>query len=274
MQFLWICIFLFVQFSGKAQVTFADSLFNANNYLEAGVEYERLLFEGNNDLTINEILLKKSYCYKAQNNFEKALETLQRSDFYTGTDSIRFQLLYESILTAYLSGRFDLTLSLMDELKYNFNSETNFTIEVLEILTLSQLMKWPEAKSKFISLSTKHNLDLDSTLFDQVLKRKFKKPEKAIILSYLLPGSGLIYAGAPIRGLTSTTLQAGAILMIIHGLTEGYFFTGSLTGAALFYVFYNGGAQYAATLTTKRNEDRINNFNMKLMEALKEEGPK
>lgn len=274
MQFLWICIFLFVQFSGNAQVTFADSLFNANNYLEAGIEYERLLFEGSSDLTINEILLRKSYCYKAQNNFEQALETLQRSDFYAGTDSIRFQLLHESILTAFLSGRFDLTLSLIDELKYNFNSETNFPIEVLEILTLSQLMKWPETKTKFIALSSKHNLNLDSTLFDQVLKRKFKKPEKAIILSYLLPGSGLIYAGAPIRGLTSTTLQAGAMLMIIHGLTEGYFFTGSLTGAALFYVFYNGGAQHAATLSTKRNEARIANFRADLIQTLKEVAPK
>ena len=98
--------------------------------------------------------------------------------------------------------------------------------------------------------------------------------EKAIILSYLLPGSGLIYAGAPIRGLTSTTLQAGAMLMIIHGLTEGYFFTGSLTGAALFYVFYNGGAQYAATLSTKRNEARIANFRADLIQTLKEVAPK
>ena len=40
MQFLWICIFLFVQFSGNAQVTFADSLFSANNYLVTFVGWE------------------------------------------------------------------------------------------------------------------------------------------------------------------------------------------------------------------------------------------
>lgn len=274
MQFLWICIFLFVQFSGKAQVTFADSLFDTNHYLEAGVEYERLIFEGSNDLTINELILRKSYCYKAQNNFEKAFETLQRSDFYRGTDSIRFQLFYESILSAYLSGRFDLSLSLINELNYNFNNETNYPLEVLEILTLTELMKWSEAKTKFISLSTKHNLYLDSTLFDQVLKRKFKKPEKAILLSYLLPGSGTIYAGAPVRGLTSTAFQAGAMLMIIHGLREGYFFSGALTGAALFYVLYNGGAQYAARLAEKKNDTRISKLKTDLTNALREAEPK
>lgn len=274
MRFLWICIFLFVNFSGKAQVSYADSLFRASNYLEAGVEYERLIFEGNKDLTPNEILLKKSYCYKRQRNFEMSLETLQRSDYYSGSDSIRFQLFYESILSAYMSGRYDLSLSLIDELNYNFENKTNLSLEVVEILTLTELMKWQEAKSKFNTLSTQHQRDLDSTIFDQLLKRKFKKPEKAIILSYLLPGAGLFYAGAPVRGLTSAGLQTGAMLMTIHGLKEGYFFSGALTGAALFYVLYNGGAQYAATLSAKRNATRINSFKTELVKALGEVEPK
>ena len=167
-----------------------------------------------------------------------------------------------------MSGRFDLSLSLINELHYNFEDKTNLSLDVLEIMTLTQLMKWKEAKNKFNTLSTQHNLNLDTTIFDQVLRRKFKKPEKALTLSYLLPGSGLFYAGAPVRGLTSAGLQTGAMLMAIHGLKEGYFFSGALTGAALFYVFYNGGAQYAATLSTKRNENRISNFKADLVKAL------
>lgn len=274
MRFLWICIFLFARFSGNAQASYADSLFKAGSYLEAGVEYERLIFEGSKNLTPNEILLRKSYCYKEQGNFEMSLETLQRSDYYSGSDSIRFQLFYESVLSAYLSGRFDLSLSLINELRYNFDYKTNFSLDVLEIMALTQLMKWKEAKNKFNTLSTQHNLSLDTTIFDQVLKRKFKKPEKALTLSYLLPGSGLIYAGAPVRGITSVSLQTGAMLMAIHGLKEGYFFSGALTGAALFYVFYNGGAQYAATLSAKRNEARIDNFKADLVKALRETGTK
>jgi hypothetical protein len=274
MRFLWICIFLSARFLGNAQASYADSLFKAGSYLEAGVEYERLIFEGSKNLTPNEILLRKSYCYKEQGNFEMSLETLQRSDYYSGSDSIRFQLFYESVLSAYLSGRFDLSLSLINELHYNFDYKTNFSLDVLEIMALAQLMKWKEAKNKFNTLSTQRNLSLDTTIFDQVFKRKFKKPEKALTLSYLLPGSGLIYAGAPVRGITSAGLQTGAMLMAIHGLKEGYFFSGALTGAALFYVFYNGGAQYAATLSANRNEARINNFKADLVKALRETGTK
>ena len=252
----------------------ADSLFDARNYLAAGVEYERLIFDRNGELSINEFLLRKSYCYKAQNKFEKALETLQRSDLYSGDDNIRVQLFYESILNAHLCGKYDISLSLINEWKYNFSNGSDYNLEITEILTLSELMKWQEARTKFVTFSTKYNLHLDSTIFNPVLNHKFRKPEKAITLSYLLPGSGIIYAGAPLRGITSAALQAGAIALVVQGLTEGYFFSSALTGTALFYALYNGGAQYAANLTVTRNNKRINDFKVDLLKSLKEAEPK
>ncbi|MCB0491797.1 MAG: hypothetical protein KDC93_05210 [Cyclobacteriaceae bacterium] len=266
----WICTFLFVPYSGKAQLALADSLFQNGNFLEARVEYERLIFLQTKDASRNELLLKKSFCYKAEGKFDKAFETLKRTDYYSGEDSIRVQLFYESILNAYLSEQYDIALSLLSEMKYNFENIENYNLEVLEILTLNELMKWSEAKEKYLELAANYNLQLDTTAYKDIINTKLRKPEKAVKLSYLLPGSGMIYAGAPIRGFTSLALQGGSVALVVHGLREGYFFSSTFTGVALFYLLYNGGAQYASNIAAKRNNDRINAFKLSVKNTLQD----
>lgn len=266
----WICIFLSVPFSGNAQLSKADSLFQAGSFLEARVEYERLIFFKTNDVSRNELLLKKSYCYKAQSKFGNAFETLKRADYYSGEDGIRIQLFYESILTAYLDGQYDIALSLLQELNYNFEEVKNYNLDAVEILVLNELMKWTEAEEKYIALASNHHLALDTTIYKTITKLKLRKPGKAVKMSYLLPGSGIIYAGAPIRGLTSLALQGGSVALVVHGLREGYFFSNAFTGVALFYLLYNGGAQYASNIAIKRNSDRINSFKLSVKNALQD----
>ncbi len=274
MQSCWICISLFAPYSGKAQSDRADSLIQSGEYLAARVELEWLIYQGQSQFYANELFLKKSWCYKASREFEKAFATLQRADLYNGPDSVRFQLFYESILNAYLTDKHDIALSLLKELNYNFEGIENYTLDIIEIIALSQVERWRDAKSAYKKLSQRYHLNLDSAIFDQVLHHKFKSPQKAAKLSCFFPGAGLFYAGAPIRALTSIGMQGGSVAFALHGLVDGYYFTNVFTGVALFYLLYNGGAHYAATIARNKNKAFIEDFQLTLKKSIPTDAPK
>lgn len=274
MLFFWICISLFAPCSGKAQITRADSLIHAGEYLAARVELERLIYQGQSQPHSNEIFLKKSLCYKATREYDKALATLQRADLYSGPDSIRIQLFYESILNAYLTDKHDIALSQLKELNYNFEDIEIYALDIIEILALAATEHWRESKASYQKFSQRYQLNLDTTIFDHVINHRFKRPPKAAKLSYFFPGAGLMYAGAPVRALTSIGLQGGSVALAIHGFSKGYYFTNVFTGVALFYLLYNGGAQYAAAIAEKKNDAFREDFQMKLKNSIPMETPK
>jgi TM2 domain-containing membrane protein YozV len=246
----------------------ADSLFATGNYLEARVGYERLLFSGSEN--VNLLLLKKSYCFKAESKFEEAYEMLQRADFFGGEDSIRFQLYYECALNSFLAHRYDLSLNKLQELHYYFPSKTNQAMEILEILTLNQMKKWDEAEKKYDLFISKNSiLTTEATaLYKEQKPRKLKNPDKAETLSLLFPGAGQMYAGYVGQGLTSFGIQAGLVTFAIYSFVNGFYFSGAFTGVGLFYMFYNGGARHAKYLAEKRNHEKMDEFNEEVKQIL------
>lgn len=259
-RFYLICTFLCAPFFTKGQTTAkADSLFQQRQYLLARVEYERLLFVGGQNN--NSLLLKKSYCFKAERKFEEAYNTLQRADFFQGTDSMKLALYYETALTAHLALKYDLSVNKIREMQYYFPNYSNPLIDLVEILNLNYQYKLPEAKEKFAAFKTKYNLTETANIYEKKKFRRLKNPEKAESISHYLPGVGQMYAGYPVRGLTSGLIQAGLLSFTAVSFLNGYYFSGAFTGMGLFSMFNNGGARHAQYLAEKRNELIINELN-------------
>jgi tetratricopeptide (TPR) repeat protein len=246
-------IFLFVLCSGNAQRK-ADSLFHAGKYQEAQVEYERLVFQGHAPVAY--WLLKKSYCQKAQINYAAALETMKRVDLYNSPDSLQGRLFYEVVLLHYLHQQPDLALSRIQEWRYLQAAGVTEPFEIMEILSLAELGRWPEASQAFSAWSSKYRADSISNPLKDASRIKWRKVKKAEALSFVLPGSGQWYAGFPGRGMVSTGLSAGAVLFAIHQFSNGFFFSGAYTGVGLFYLFYWGGARYAVKLAEAKNREQ------------------
>ncbi len=262
-RFYLPCIFLCAPFFIKAQEKLADSLFKAREFLPARVAYERVLF--NETKRANELLLKKSYCLKAEAKHEEAYSTLQRADFFNGSDSLKFNLYYESALNAYLAGKYDLSLNKIQELNYYIPSISNSIVTLLEILSLNQLQKITEAEKRFKELAANSKLQGTSKIYDGV---KLKNPEKAESISHLLPGVGQMYAGYLGRGFTSMVIQSGLIVFTGYNFWNGYYFSGAFTGVGLFYMFNNGGARHAQYLAEKKNREIIERLNEKVKQVI------
>jgi len=270
LRYYLLCIFLFVPRFISAQHV-ADSLFAAGDLLGARVEYERSIFSGGSPVTVNELLLKKSFCFKAAGDFQSAYQTLQRAT-ETEAQKLRISILYESALTSFLSGKSDLTLGHLEEIKYYFPDTTSQMFQLLEILALNETHQWEKAQQKFQTYSTTYHLDLETTSYADIIKYKPKNPGKAETMSMIIPGSGQMYAGYFLKGLASTAINAGLVLFTVYSFSNGFYASGAFTGVALFYFFYTGGATYARTLTEQKNEHVFRKFNDSIKEQLTKAG--
>lgn len=263
-QFCYTCIFLFGSFFSKAQyMSFADSLFAVGEWHGAAIAYERAFFETSNNDERALALLRKSYCYKSEERFAEAASTLQR--IRVTSRSPHFQeIVYEKVLINYLTGNYETSYNELLKLKLVQDSVDEDLI-YLEALDLIGMNRWQEAKNVLMAQTVITGLSesaLDA-LFPNKLKTK--NPRKAYNLSMFLPGVGQMYAGYPFKGAMSGGMQAGLVGFSLYSMYQGYFFTGGLTGVALFYTFYFGGARYAKELAERKNAENAKNISQKLI---------
>jgi len=245
--------------------TIADSLFAKKDYALAAVYYEKQLFDQNLTVEIpsdlqartNDLLNKKIQCQKVLKSFEEAWQTAQRLDLSEPNDTLQFKQRYELALCGYLAQRYNEAHGQIQQTRFYIQDSTLTTsLDVLEILTLNELDRFQESKVLFERYALKNGLQINSNELYNFLKKKPKNPDKAQLLSFLMPGLGQAYAGFPKEALASAGLQALALGFGIYHVLNRYYLIGFFTGAGLFQSFYFGGARRAATMAEETNRKR------------------
>lgn len=233
----------------------------------SALAFERLAFEAPDNTAKAEYLLKKAFCYKAISEYDKALEILGRIR-RPKSDTLKDLISYEKVLLHYLNG--DYSSSNNEILRIKLKSESYLDTDViyLETLNLIGLNRWEEARELLINNQSTLNISEDEINYVFTKKLKPKSPDKAFTLSMFMPGVGQMYSGYVFKGLISGGIQAVLIGFSGYSLYKGYFFTGGMTGVALFYTFYFGGARHARELAQRKNLEISTGLSHKL-EAVK-----
>jgi tetratricopeptide (TPR) repeat protein len=258
---------------GQGSTTTADSLSQVGQYALAATYYEKAIFEqsniGNNVQIINELLFKKTQLLKAQKTFDEAWQTTQRFDLTDLSDSLQFRYRYESALCAYLSQRYAEAHNQLQQTRF-YVRDTLLTegLDVLEILTLNELERWTESKEIFSRYVSRNRLTINVEELYAFLKKKPKNPDKAQLLSFLMPGLGQAYAGYWKQGLVSAGLQALALGFGVYHVLNRYYLIGFFTGAGLFQAFYFGGTRRAVLMAEETNRKRKARYNQQLRATL------
>ncbi len=268
-----ICIFPCAPFFSKAQVALADSLNSSGDFQRAVVAYEYALFRGLPPTEANPVLLKSAQCLKKLGKYGQAISQLDRADLYNERDSLRFLLFYEYALNALLGSRPDIALSKMKEARYELTDTSDITLLLpLEILAFNEMHQWKDAQAKYLQFAKSHSLAFDP--YPEILSFKKKDPDRAMSISYWLPGVGQMYAGYFWKGFVSSMLNLGLVGFSTWSFLNGYFYSGAFTGVALFYLSYNGGARYAEALANQYNKTKVDAFNAKVKKLVIEESVK
>ncbi|MTI37953.1 hypothetical protein [Fulvivirga lutimaris] len=243
----------------------------AENYQYASLEYERVVFEERDPNIINEALLKKGLCHKALRNFSQAYSTLDRANLFIAQDSLNYQIRYEKALTAYLSQQYNLVVSQALQINHFYKNDGYDEIMFLHILALNELRKWEEAKilfDEYLSMNHKNNDNQD--LYSFVNKTKLKDPEKAVKISYLMSGIGMIYAGYLGRGIVSSLISASLFTYGIYGISSGYYYTGAFLGIGTFWMLNTASFEVVRQLAIEKNQKLTNKYNSPIRQTILE----
>ena len=249
----------------------ADSLFNAQQFYQAGNYYQKAYYYSQSSENKITCILNKIACLKQQAHFNEVDNIVSSIKLDNLSDSLLTELLGQGALCCYLANDFNKAESYLVKLEYNLGNKARLTQKnLLYSLILNELQRWDEAKNKLKDYVNK--VVADSTVkinyFTQIDSMyhkknypKLKKPERAQLLSYIFPGLGQLYAGAPLEGLSSLALNAFALSITGGAIYYKYYFSGLIAGEFLFGKLYSGGANRANFLAKKKNYERINKYN-------------
>jgi len=245
----------------------------------AAVYYEKALFDQiqridsiNPDayrFTVNGLLLKKIQCQKYLKHFEDAWQTAQRIDLNEPNDSLQYRLRYEIALTGYLSQHYgEAHGQILQTRFYVRDSSLLSSLDVLEILTLNELERWTESKEIFRRYAARNRLTTDVEELYGFLKKKPKSPEKAQLLSFVMPGVGQMYAGYPKQGIVSIGLQTLALGFGVYHFINKYYLISFLSATNLFQIFYFGGAKRAVLMAQETNFKNKSQNNQRVKQTI------
>lgn len=268
------CTFLCAIFIINAQDTKllaeADSLFSAQQYFEASVAYERILFSGSNTIDRYYAINRKTQCLKQQRLFDQAVNFLKPYLTETLPDSARYQLFTEQIVCAYLAGNYENAVSVVEQTNIQFSSrKPDPKLLLIEILSLNKLQQWNKAAEVYTAF---FNAGKSATHENPYLKLpRLKSINKAQWLSTFIPGAGQIYAGKPLEALVSIIIQGAGLYYGITSFLNHYYLSAWLGGAGLFGSFHMGGVRRSEVLVNQYNQKQAEGFNRYVEELLLKE---
>lgn len=274
-SFIFLCgIFL----TSSASTLKSDSLYASGKYFEASVEYERLIFQAENQENLNYYRYRKALCYKKMKQFDLALNELQPIYFPNPEDSLYRLVCYEQSLCYYLNGEPARALWKTDEYFHRSADSASFRFFMpVKILSLNETFQWDEAKKCFLEyINMQHFSSVQKTemekavtdLYGKKSRPHIKSSEKAENLSRFIPGSGQIYAGNTGEGIVNLLINASVLTFAGVQVFNGFYITGYLAGLGFFNKTYHGGIKRAGVLASQRNKKSLVDFDHKIYQLI------
>ncbi|MFH1762534.1 MAG: tetratricopeptide repeat protein [bacterium] len=224
---------------------FADQLFDQQNYLDASVEYERLIFFDSLRRNFS-IKLKLSRCYFELDSYENSMKILEELAGTAGDTGTSARI---------LAGEIDIKQGHYDNAVSRLKNIDMGKALLISGYAYFRLGKIEEAKASFQGIYENDSLYNRSQRLSEFLDKKVKLKDKnyciAGILS-LMPGLGHLYTGRKGDGLFSLALVSafGSIGYFYHQresyvrsssmfTISGLFYAGSIYGALMGVKIYN-----------------------------------
>lgn len=228
----------------------AEKLFAEEQYFDAITEYKRYLFFDTSKTQNFEVFERIAECYKAGAHFDDAIKYYRLAEKETSDDEQSFITKINIVRVNILRRTTAQALTLLDEIendeRFRYKKdEINYWRGWAFIFTDD----WKNAALNFNKINPYHELKLIA----ERTNRTKVSVTFAKVISYILPGSGLIYTGNFLQGLLALSWNVAGGYLTINSFAEKRVFDGIVTGELLFLRFYRGSIQAAEEEAVQKN---------------------
>lgn len=246
-------------------------LIAGNRYQEAAIEYERIAFFASDPVDKARAVLNKAYCLKQRGAFVEAAKRLEQVPLPGLSDSLAYELTFQSALCYYLAADFLTASARLKNLAFRYPGSRELSrTAYLHTLVWNELQQYDSAfqsalryiRNGITDTARSRRLTEEITVFYAPEHRPALKNEvKAEWLSRFIPGLGQAWLGYPGEGSMSFLLNAVSLGVGALGILSGYPVSGYIIGGGLLQKFYFGGLRRTLYLSEKTNYERSRAFN-------------
>lgn len=214
---------------------------------------EKLIFKTQNSLQQQELLLQKCNLQLNRDTaYSQALLDLQRLQPKRLQPQQASAYYWNVALCHYLLENDAAALSALNEYE-KLSGGTELEFHFAKAL-YSKFRDTLVFRNELNHLQEKDPLFKDLAIFLKLSRYEKKHRNRYVIASAILPGSGSMALGYPVKGLTSTALVAGSVYGIVQLAKHNLYVNAILWGSSFGLKFYLGNINLSGKLFTKREQ--------------------
>jgi len=269
-----LTIFLTLSGQGAASdylQTIADSLASSGFYDDAITEYYRHMFFNRDSLSIDEIYSKIGFCYGNLEQWNNALEALDKSILNAPVDSLKETRRIDKAVILMASGDIKKARSELKTAAYGSSYGEN-SKRASSLLFLSAILDhdWSEALDLFRASDRSGITESDSmeSVLIDAIDADYRSPKTAVLLSILIPGAGQVYCGGWHAGLNAFALDGSLGYLTVDNMIHRRYVTGALIFYFLFQRYYRGNLDHAYDIAVRENEKINTQFESEILNLI------
>lgn len=234
-------------------VLFIDNAIGQDSLSFQLMTIEKKVFQTTSDTVINELLLEKFdlLLHNGNDNFEDALKTAKRiKSELIELKPERARFFWNASLVAYLEKDIYYGLHFIDAYE---RLELDSSIQFLSLkFFINSNINEEVSKSIVDDLILKDSIFQGFHCYQNAQEYKVRATKLKIVMSYIIPGSGMIINGNIVKGLISMGLNTTTVLAISYLWKRNLYLNTLAWGSNLIMKFYIGNTNLTKKLLNER----------------------
>lgn len=274
-KLFFLIINLIASFAVSAQsvsdiVKFADNQFEQENYAIASKEYNRALFFGSENSDI--ISLQIAHCYQQLSEYELSSNFYDKAYRLSTNDSIKAEAILGKTFCLILEKKFILAMNELFNIPENITPQQKIQYHFLNGISSYGIHDDSTSYNEFLKVLQLSSISAEETT---ALQSEFQKvhrydkrynPNRAYIMSGIIPGSGQLSSGAIKDGVNSFLLVGGLFLISVRMIGLYSFWDTVISILPWIQRYYMGGMDKAEGLAISKIEEKRNESYLKILD--------
>lgn len=245
---------------------FANDQLQNGNYENAISAYRRVLYFDNN-IYRTQVFANLSKCYEIIHDFNKSHYYLDLAYSNTNNDSLRNEYVIKKTYLYILQKEFDYAMIEITNVKFSNSNYFKKKMNFYKGIIFYQKNDFEKSKKSFIECfneNEKMKIEKIDSLFKANNKLEKLNPKTVRYLS-VIPGLGQLYAGYPEEALNSFILATALLSLYTYTIINYSVIDGFLAIIPWFQRYYVGGLERTEQLTIEKINTERNTIYLEIL---------